>query len=141
VSTLLAPVLAPLLVLWLAGEYPPVDVGGLFTSIVQIVLVPVVLGPVLRLVVPRLVERVPPVLPLVPVGGITAVVSARRAISIEVGMQDSGPATVHVSPAAALPAAVSSAWHTVSGSLLAGWWARRDLAARPDRDEAPAPGR
>ena len=177
VSTLLAPVLTPLLVLWLAGEYLPVDAGGLFTSIVQIVLVPVVLGLVLRLVVPRLVERVLPALPLVSVAGITAVVvivvagsadtitsvglvvvlavvlhnglglalgygiarvsgmdvSARRAISIEVGMQNSGLAaglaTVHFSPAAALPAAVFSVWHNVSGSLLAGYWARRDPAA------------
>ena len=182
VSTLLAPLLTPLLVLWLAGEYLPVDAGGLFTSIVQIVLVPVLLGLVLRLVVPRLVERVLPALPLVSVVGIAAVVvvvvagsadtitsvgfvvvlavvlhnglglalgyaiaracgmdvSARRAISIEVGMQNSGLAaglaTVHFSPAAALPAAVFSVWHNVSGSLLAGHWARRDPAA--DRDEA-----
>ena len=176
VSTLLAPVLTPLLVLWLAGEYLPVDAGGLFTSIVQIVLVPVLLGLVLRLVVPRVVERVLPALPLVSVVGITAVVvvvvagsadtitsvglvvvlavvlhnglglalgygiarvtgmdvSARRAISIEVGMQNSGLAaglaTVYFSPAAALPAAVFSVWHNVSGSLLAGYWARRDPA-------------
>ena len=176
VSTLLAPVLTPLLVLWLAGEYLPVDAGGLFTSIVQIVLVPVLLGLVLRLVVPRVVKRVLPALPLVSVVGITAVVvvvvagsadtitsvglvvvlavvlhnglglalgygiarvtgmdvSARRAISIEVGMQNSGLAaglaTVHFSPAAALPAAVFSVWHNVSGSLLAGYWARRDPA-------------
>ena len=96
----------------------------------------------LRLVVPRLVERVLPALPLVSVAGIAAVVvivvagsadtttsvglvvvlavvlhngpglalgygiarvsgmdvSARRAISIEVGMQHSGLATVHFSP-------------------------------------------
>ena len=177
VSTLLAPVLTPLLVLWLAGEYLPVDAGGLFTSILQIVLVPVLLGLVLRLVVPRVVERVLPALPLISVVGITAVVvvvvagsadtitsvglvvvlavvlhnglglalgygiaratgmdvSARRAISIEVGMQNSGLAaglaTVHFSPAAALPAAVFSVWHNVSGSLLAGYWARRDPAA------------
>ena len=68
-------------------------------------------------------------------------VPARRANSIGVGMRNSGLATVHSSPAAALPAAVFSVWHTLSGSLLAGWWARRDPAARPDRDEASAPGR
>ncbi|WP_448611933.1 bile acid:sodium symporter family protein [Geodermatophilus sp. URMC 60] len=184
VSTLLAPLFTPLLVLWLAGEYLPVDAGGLFTSIVQIVLVPVVLGLVLRLVVPRLVARVLPALPLVSVVGIAAVVvvvvagsadtitsvgfvvvlavvlhngiglalgygiargfgmdvSARRAVSIEVGMQNSGLAaglaTVHFSPAAALPAAVFSVWHNVSGSLLAGWWARRDPAGLPGREEA-----
>ena len=61
-------------------------------------------------------------------------VSARRAISIEVGMQNSGLAaglaTVHFSPAAALPAAVFSVWHNVSGSLLASYWARKDPADR-----------
>jgi BASS family bile acid:Na+ symporter len=41
---------------------------------------------------------------------------------------------VHFSPAAALPAAVFSVWHNLSGSLLAGHWARRDPAA--DRDGA-----
>jgi BASS family bile acid:Na+ symporter len=45
--------------------YLPVAAGGLFTSIVQIVLVPVLLRLVLRLVVPRLVERLLPALPLV----------------------------------------------------------------------------
>ena len=56
--------------------------------------------------------------------------SARRAVSIEVGMQNSGLAaalaTVHFSPAAALPAAIFSVWHNVSGSLLASYWSRRD---------------
>ena len=34
-----------------------------------------------------------------------------------------GLATVHFRPAAALPAAVFSVWHDVSGSRLASWWA------------------
>lgn len=177
VSTLLAPLLTPLLVLWLAGTYLPVDAGGLFQSILQIVLVPVILGVALRLVVPRLVEKILPALPLISVLGITAVVvavvaasadtilsvgllvvlavilhnglglgvgyavaracrmdvAARRAISIEVGMQNSGLAaglaTVHFNPTAALPAAIFSVWHNVAGSLLASYWARRDPGA------------
>ncbi|HKJ12394.1 MAG TPA: bile acid:sodium symporter, partial [Ornithinimicrobium sp.] len=48
-STLLAPLLTPLLVLWLAGQFLPVDTGGLFVSILQIVLAPVAVGIVLRL--------------------------------------------------------------------------------------------
>lgn len=44
VSTLLAPILTPLLVLLLAREILPVDPGALFISILQIVLVPVLAG-------------------------------------------------------------------------------------------------
>ncbi|NIZ90965.1 bile acid:sodium symporter family protein [Kineococcus rubinsiae] len=173
VSTLLAPFLTPLLVLALVGESLPVSGWALFTSILQIVLVPVVVGLLLRLLLPRVVERCLGVLPLVSVLGITAVVLAvvagsadtlldvgllvvlavvlhnvcglllgysvgraarmpvasRRAISIEVGMQNSGLAaalaTVYFAPAAALPAAIFSVWHNVSGSVLASVWSRR----------------
>lgn len=187
VSTLLAPLFTPLLVLWLAGEYLPVDAGGLFVSIVQIVVVPVLLGLVLRAVVPRAVEATLPALPLISVAGITAVVvvvvagssetiltvglvvvvavvlhnllgygigyaigksfrmpvAARRAIAIEVGMQNSGLAaglaTIHFSPAAALPAAIFSVWHNVSGSLLASYWGRRDPGGTQDTRLGAAP--
>lgn len=180
VSTLLAPLLTPVLVLALAGQFLPVDAKGLFVSIVQIVLVPVLVGLLLRQFVPRLVERSLDVMPLVSVVGITAVVMAvvaasastlltvgvlvvvavvahnvlglltgyaiaracrmdeagRRAISIEVGMQNSGLAaalaTTHFNPAAALPGAIFSVWHNVSGSLLASYWARKSEPAKSD---------
>jgi len=65
-------------------------------------------------------------------------VASRRAISIEVGMQNSGLAaalaTVYFAPAAALPAAIFSVWHNVSGSLLAGHWSRRPGADAPVAD-------
>ncbi|MBB6119522.1 bile acid:sodium symporter family protein [Nocardiopsis algeriensis] len=173
VSTLLAPLATPLLVLALAGSTLPVPAGDLFVSIVQVVLVPVLAGLLLRLAAARLVERILPLLPLVSVGGIVVVVaaivganagavltagpllalavvvhnglglalgnlagrvgrlpdSARRAVTIEVGMQNSGLAaalaTAHFNPLAALPGALFSVWHNMSGSLLAGWWARR----------------
>lgn len=52
-----------------------------------------------------------------------------RAIAFEVGMQNSGLgaalAMVHLSPVAALPSAIFSVWHNISGPALAGWWARR----------------
>ncbi|PRX43641.1 BASS family bile acid:Na+ symporter [Prauserella shujinwangii] len=177
VATLLAPLLTPALVLWLAGSDLPVGFWALFSSIVQIVLVPVVAGLLVRALAGRLVERVLDYLPLVSVTGIVVVVaaivgvnsdviassgallvlavilhngvglllgysaarlarldeSARRAISIEVGMQNSGLsaslATTHLVPMAALPAALFSVWHNVSGSALATYWARRP--ARP----------
>jgi bile acid:Na+ symporter, BASS family len=55
--------------------------------------------------------------------------SARRAVSVEVGMQNSGLAaalaTAHFAPLAALPAALFSVWHNLSGALVATYWARR----------------
>jgi len=52
-----------------------------------------------------------------------------RTIAIEVGMQNSGLgvalANQFFSATAALPGALFSVWHNLSGSLLAGYWARR----------------
>jgi len=51
-----------------------------------------------------------------------------RTLSIEVGMQNSGLgvalAVKYFSPTAALPGALFSIWHNLSGSMLAGWWRR-----------------
>ena len=53
-----------------------------------------------------------------------------RAVSIEVGMQNSGLgvalATAHFGALAALPSAMFSVWHNISGSALAWWWRRKD---------------
>ncbi|GAA1729651.1 bile acid:sodium symporter family protein [Isoptericola hypogeus] len=176
VSTLLAPILTPALVLWLAGSQLDVTYGALVTSIMQIVLFPVLAGLLVRTFAGGLVERyMLPYLPLVSVTGIVVVVAgivaanadavlstglllalavilhnglglalgygaaslarleepARRALSVEVGMQNSGLAaslaTAHFTPAAALPAALFSVWHNISGSLLASYWARRPV--------------
>lgn len=183
VATLLAPLLTPLLVLWLAGSDLPVGFWALFESIVQIVLVPIVAGVLVRAFAARIVERVLPYLPLVSVTGIVLVVaavvganadvvvtsgfllvaavilhngiglllgylagkaagldeSARRAISVEVGMQNSGLAaslaTAHFAPLTALPAALFSVWHNISGSLMATYWARRPVAG--NRETVP----
>ncbi len=52
-----------------------------------------------------------------------------RTLAIEVGMQNSGLAVAlavkYFSPAAALPGALFSIWHNLSGSALAAWWSRR----------------
>ncbi|RGE20383.1 bile acid:sodium symporter family protein [Leucobacter sp. wl10] len=175
VSTLVAPLVTPLLVLWLAGSYLPVDAVGMFVSIVQIVLVPIAVGLLLRRFLPRLVERLVEWMPLVSVVGITLVLlavvagsaatiiasglmvaaivvvlngvglllgyfaaravgldeAARRSVSIEVGMQNSGLAAglarTHFTPEAALPAAIFSVWHNVSGAILASFWSRRPV--------------
>jgi len=56
-----------------------------------------------------------------------------RTLAIEVGMQNSGLgvalAVKYFSAAAAVPGALFSVWHNLSGSLLAGWWSRH----APDR--------
>ncbi|WP_043498228.1 bile acid:sodium symporter family protein [Georgenia sp. SUBG003] len=176
VSTLLAPLLTPVLTLWLAGRYMPVDGVGMALSILQIVLVPVALGLVVRTLLPGLVTRALPVLPWVSVVAITVVVAAvvsgsadkiveagllvlaavvlhnglglalgyglaavtrqpervRRTVAIEVGMQNSGLAAglaaTYFSPLAALPGAVFSIWHNVSGATLAALFRRRPLS-------------
>lgn len=51
----------------------------------------------------------------------------RKAIAIEVGMQNSGLgaalASAHFSPAAAVPSAIFSVWHNISGALIANYFA------------------
>jgi BASS family bile acid:Na+ symporter len=189
ISTLLAPFLTPLIVLGLAGSTLPVAAGDLFLSIVQMVLVPVVAGLLLRRFATRAVEAVLPALPLVSVIGIVVVVaavvganadavlstglllalavvlhnvlglgigyglgavsrvpeSARRAVSIEVGMQNSGLAaalaTAHFAPLAALPGALFSVWHNLSGAVAATFWARRAPKDAPPEHETEAAAR
>ena len=70
-----------------------------------------------------------------------------RTLSIEVGMQNSGLgvalAVKYFSAAAALPGAIFSIWHNLSGSLLAGHWNARpveeqgggETAFRPQTEE------
>ena len=56
----------------------------------------------------------------------------RKAVSIEVGMQNSGLAsslaTLHFAtyPMATIPGAVFSVWHNISGALVARWFARKE---------------
>lgn len=53
-----------------------------------------------------------------------------KAVSIEVGMQNSGLgvalAGAYFGALAALPAAIFSVWHNISGSALAWWWSRQE---------------
>ncbi|KAA8680129.1 bile acid:sodium symporter family protein [Clostridium sp. HV4-5-A1G] len=57
--------------------------------------------------------------------------SKRRAVSFEVGMQNSGLgvtlAMSFFSPAAAIPAAIFSVWHNISGSALAAFWSSKEI--------------
>jgi len=54
----------------------------------------------------------------------------RKALAIEVGMQNSGLgaalANAYFSPVAAVPSAIFSVWHNISGALIANYFSRRD---------------
>ncbi|MGF6601680.1 BASS family bile acid:Na+ symporter [Paraburkholderia sp. GAS448] len=65
-----------------------------------------------------------------------------RTLAIEVGMQNSGLAAtlgkLYFTPIAALPGALFSVWHNLSGSLLAGYWAGRPAKGSTFADDASA---
>ncbi|MFC4355227.1 bile acid:sodium symporter family protein [Chryseomicrobium palamuruense] len=171
-STLLAPIATPLLLLLLAGQWLPVDAMAMFTSIVQVIILPIVLGFVIQRIAPKAVEASLSVIPLISVTAILIIVGVvtgangpnvvsagwmvfvavflhngfglllgyliamafglneddRRAISLEVGMQNSGLgvalATAHFSPLAALPSVWGAIWHNISGPILATIWSK-----------------
>ncbi|WP_430493942.1 bile acid:sodium symporter family protein [Rossellomorea marisflavi] len=172
-STLIAPIATPLILLGLAGQWMPVDPVAMFLSIFQVIIVPITLGIIVQKLLPALVEKSLDIIPLISVLAImtivTAVVSAnapsirtsgtiifvavmlhnllgltlgyvaaiimklkegdRRAISIEVGMQNSGLgvalATAHFGPLAALPSVIGAVWHNISGPILATYWSKK----------------
>ncbi|MBJ7571379.1 bile acid:sodium symporter family protein [Bacillus halotolerans] len=180
ISTLLAPVLTPVLIMLFAKEWLPVSPGSLFISILQAVLIPIIAGLVVKIFFKKQVAKAVHALPLVSVIGIVAMVSAvvsgnrenllqsgllifsvvilhngfgyllgflcarllkmdyssQKAIAIEVGMQNSGLgaalATAHFSPLSAVPSAIFSVWHNLSGSLLATYWSKKGKNPKED---------
>jgi BASS family bile acid:Na+ symporter len=64
--------------------------------------------------------------------------STCRTLAIEVGMQNSGLAAalgkIYFSPLAALPGALFSVWHNLSGSLLAGYWSGKPIDEQAKKD-------
>ena len=173
-TTIMAPIVTPLLVLLFAGQTVDVDVLEMFLSIVQVVLVPIAAGFLINYFFEKVAAACASVLPLVSVVGISLIIMAvvaanqaklltvgpliilvvmlhnvlgytfgylvgralrltkeqMRTLSIEVGMQNSGLAsslaTVHFAsmPLAAVPGAVFSVWHNISGAVYANILAR-----------------
>ncbi len=169
VSTLLAPLLTPLLTWALAGKSVDVDVAGMLLSILWVVILPIVVGLLVKWLWPKFTERATDFLPAfssIAIAFIVAIVVSanadkllaggllivlvvmlhnvcglglgyligrwlklsepkKRAISIEVGMQNSGLAsslaTIHFAayPLATIPGAVFSVWHNLSGAAVA----------------------
>ncbi|MDD3153229.1 MAG: bile acid:sodium symporter family protein [Victivallaceae bacterium] len=171
-STLLAPVMTPLLVLHLSGESIAVDAWGMFRSILIVTILPVAIGAAanFRFGKSESYHELCKVMPGISVIAFACIVGSvisyngkhfftsgltifgaiflhnglgyllgyfvgsctrmgtakRRTIAIEVGMQNAGLATnlamKHFTnlPEAAVAAAVSCVWHSISGTLLAG---------------------
>ena len=177
-STLLAPVMTPLLMQLTAGKIIEIDAVGMFLSILIVTIIPVGTGCLLNY---RYASK--PVFPLLQslmpgvsvaclaciVGGVISTVHddliaggwllfgwtflvvfchnslgyllgwltgriagfntpKKRTLSIEVGMQNAGLATVLAGtffasqPLSVLPCAISCAWHSISGTILAGFY-------------------
>jgi len=62
-----------------------------------------------------------------------------RTLAIEIGMQNSGLSVAlalkYFSSLAALPGAIFSIWHNITGSVLASVWSRKNQSSSPDRVE------
>ncbi|HGO5853367.1 TPA: bile acid:sodium symporter family protein [Mannheimia haemolytica] len=169
ISTLLAPVLTPAIFYLFASQWLEINASAMFISVLQMVLLPIFIGVVIRTIFKQKVEQFSQTMPLISVIAIvlivTAVVSVSRdriiesgllifavvalhnglgyligylasrlfklpmadskAVAIEVGMQNSGLgaalAALHfkANPIIAVPSAVFSFWHNISGPILA----------------------
>ncbi len=75
-STMLAPLVTPMLTLWLAGTYMEVPAASMALSIVQIVLLPVGVGLACNVFLHRQVAKIQPAMPWVSVIAIAGVVAA-----------------------------------------------------------------
>lgn len=166
-TTVLAPIVTPALIYLFANQWVEVDPYGMFLSIINIVILPIVGGVIINSLFGKYVRNVVVALPLISVFAIVAIVVAvvavsqqkiaetgliifavvvlhnglglalgyllakvcgmsiakRKAISMEVGMQNSGLgvalAMAHFSPLSAVPSAIFSVWHNISGPILA----------------------
>ena len=176
INTLLAPVVTPALTYLYLRTSVNVDVKTMFVSIIQVVVIPIVLGVLINRFFGRYTEKVKDILPTVSVAAICLIVAAvvshnsekimstgavifivvilhnllgytlgfligslfkmdmpkKKAISIEIGMQNSGLASslaANAFPALAMatvPGAIFSVWHNISGAVLAGIFRKRE---------------
>lgn len=173
-STILSPVMTPLLMLLLAGETIEVNALGMFKSILIVTIFPVVIGAVMNHLLGSKAsyQTFCSVMPGFSVMGLACIVGGvvsqngaifftsgamiflavflnnvlgyvlgylagmatgmntakRRTIAIEVGMQNAGLATnlavkhFPAVPEVAAASAVSCVWHSISGTLIAGFF-------------------
>ena len=169
-STVLAVALTPFLSWLILKQVVPVPAGDMFLDILQIVLIPVLIGTGINSILGQKIEKIRILFPLISTLAIVIIIAiivalnkskieeinliiiaavilhnltglcfgyfipklfkydnkVCRTLSIEVGMQNSGLsvalAVKFFSAAAALPGAIFSIWHNLSGSVLAAWW-------------------
>lgn len=99
VSTIVAPIMTPALMLLLAGTTTEVDGAGMAWSLVQTVLLPVIIGLTLRVFLSKWINRIMPVLPWLSILGIGGVVFGAVANNAErlmtVGLIVFAAVTVH----------------------------------------------
>lgn len=182
ISTLLAPLLTPIIFYVLASQWIDIDASAMFASVLKMVLFPIFLGLVIRALLKKQMAQISQTMPLVSVIAIVLILAAvvagskdkiidsgllifgvvvlhnclgylvgflaakalrlnnydSKAIAIEVGMQNSGLgaalATAHFNPIAAVPSAVFSFWHNVSGPILANYFS----TLKNQHDEDPS---
>lgn len=170
-STILAPLALPGLLMFYAGQYVTIPTTSLFLSTIRIVLIPIILGVVIHTIFKKHIDYITRALPLISQTAILLIIGAvisanhaelftattalvipvvvlhnlsgygigflfsilirlkdpqRKAITFEVGMQDSSLgatlAMMFFSPAAAIPSTIFSVWHNISGSVLSSYW-------------------
>ena len=169
VNTILAPVLTPLITYLLLSTTINVNTYSMFISIINVVIIPIVLGFIINKFFGTFTQKAIKVLPMVSVTGICMIVASvvshnaskilstglivftvvvlhnvlgyacgfglgkilkfnvakTKAVSIEIGMQNSGLATSLASTSfaslamATVPGAIFSVWHNISGAILA----------------------
>lgn len=169
ISTLLAPVLTPVVFYLFASQWLEINASAMFISVLQMVLLPIFIGLVIRAIFKQKIEQFSQTMPLLSVVAIVLIVTAvvavskdriiesgllifvvvalhnglgylvgyivsrvfklnlsdSKAVAIEVGMQNSGLgaalAALHfkANPVIAVPSAVFSFWHNISGPILA----------------------
>ena len=106
VNTLLSPFLTPEITYLLLKTTVNVDIVSMFLSIIKVVIVPIALGFILGLFLKLSMPK-------------------KKALAIEIGMQNSGLATSLAGSSfpdltmATVPGAIFSVWHNISGALLA----------------------
>jgi len=181
ISTLIAFLATPFLTWLFIGQTVEVDVTGMIVSVVNIVIVPVVLGLTINYFFEARIKAVRDIFPAISAAAIVIIIAIiigtnsenlkqsgllvllavvlhnglglaggygvakalklsekeARTLAIDVGMKNSGLSVAlaikHFTAAAALPGAIFSIWHNLSGAFLAGKWAKETV---PDIDKS-----
>lgn len=184
VSTLIAFLATPFLTWIFIGQTVEVDVMGMLVSVLNVVIVPVVLGLTINYFFEKRISAIREIFPAISAAAIVIIVAViigtnsanlgksgplvllavilhnglglaggygvskflrlseaeARTIAIEVGMQNSGLSVAlaikHFTATAALPGAIFSIWHNLSGAFLAGHWSKQSVSD-PDISKRP----